>query len=158
MLRFVQSLKPGVHKTWLQICAGSIWLGVGVMLDSFAARWLRPLQPLQQMLLVLAGLCLAAGIYAVGFSRLAKKNIQRIDALKSEKACLFAFQQWSSYPLVLVMVALGIFLRVYSPLPKSWLAILYLGIGSALFAAGLHYFRQLAFHWRGCPVGEGAGR
>lgn len=31
MLRLVQSLKIGVHKTWLQCCAGSIWLAMGLL-------------------------------------------------------------------------------------------------------------------------------
>ena len=84
-----------------------------------------------------------AAIYTWGFSKLAKKNIRRIGAYTDEKICLFAFQKWSSYPLVAFMMGLGIYLRHYSSLPKSLLAILYLGIGSALFASGLLYFAHI---------------
>jgi hypothetical protein len=38
------------------------------------------------------------------------------------------------------MIALGLYLRVYSPIPKPLLAVLYLGIGGGLFFASLHYF------------------
>ena len=96
------------------------------------------------ILLVLAGLLLATGIYFLGFSKLARKNINRIRGLKGEKVCLFAFQGWTSYPLVAFMISVGIYLRAYSTFPKSMLAILYLGIGGGLFSASLHYFAHIA--------------
>jgi hypothetical protein len=144
MSKYLHKLKPAVHKIWLQLLAGLVWLAVGLMLDNFAAGWLRPVPAKNMLLLVLAGLCLAAAIYAFGFSRLADKNICRISSLPGRRVCLFAFQAWPSYPLVAFMVSLGIYLRVYSSLPKPMLAILYLGIGSALFAASLHYFSHIA--------------
>ncbi|MGD8603948.1 MAG: hypothetical protein PVF49_05165, partial [Anaerolineales bacterium] len=60
-----------------------------------------------------------------------------------EKACLFAFQQWYSYPLVIFMVTLGLLLR-HSELPRHLLAILYLGIGGGLLLASRHYYLTLA--------------
>jgi hypothetical protein len=41
------------------------------------------------------------------------------------------------------MISLGIYLRIYSPIPKPVLASGYLGIGTALFSASLHYFTHL---------------
>jgi hypothetical protein len=118
-----------------------MWLGVGVMLDSIAAtRWLKVETKPVMLLVLLTGLTLSAGIYLFGFSKLALKNIRRIGAYANEKVCLFAFQSWTSYPLVGFMVGLGIYLRLYSPFPKPLLAITYVGIGSALFASSLHYF------------------
>ncbi|NOH04578.1 MAG: hypothetical protein HND47_22730 [Chloroflexi bacterium] len=140
VLHFLVKYKPAVRKVWLQLLAGLVWLGVGVMLNGFASRWLKVEGMPTRILLILAGLSLAMGIYAFGFSRLASKNIRRIAALAGEKVCLFAFQAWTSYPLVAFMILLGVYLRVYSPFPKPMLAVLYIGIGSALFAASLHYF------------------
>ena len=85
-------------------------------------------------------LLLAGLIYFFGFSKLAVKNIRRIGLYAREKVCLFAFQEWKSYPLVAFMVALGIYLRVYSPIPKPALAVLYFGLGGGLFFSSLHYF------------------
>jgi hypothetical protein len=141
-------MRPAVRKPWLQLAAGLVWFGVGLMLDEFAARWLEPLALPRMLLLILAGLTLAALIYYFGFSRLAKKNIQRIRAIPGRKVCFFAFQAWTSYPLVAVMIGMGIYLRKYSAFPKPLLAILYMGIGSALFAASLHYFAHLASKYR----------
>ncbi|MCX6055085.1 MAG: hypothetical protein NTZ74_09270 [Chloroflexi bacterium] len=141
---FLNKFKPAVRKIWLQLSAGLVWFGVGVMLIGFASRWLKPVVFLTMLLLVITGLLLATGIYFFGFSKLAMKNIKRISALEGEKVCLFAFQGWTSYPLVLFMIFLGIYLRTFSPFPKPLLAILYLGIGGGLLAASLHYFASIA--------------
>jgi hypothetical protein len=153
-LCFLRKFKPGVRKNWLQLTAGLVWLGVGLMLIRIASRWLKPVDLSTGLLLGSAGLLLAAGVYFFGFSKLARKNINRICALRSEKACLFAFQSWTSYPLVAFMISLGIYMRVYSPFPKPLLAILYLGIGGGLFFASLHYFAHIvrAFHPQNAEV------
>jgi len=139
----LHKFSPSVPKIWLQLSAGLVWFGVGLLLDGFASRWLKLVDSTFMLLLLLTGLTLAAVIYFFGFSKLATTNIQRISELAGEKVCLFAFQSWTSYPLVAFMISLGIYLRVYSPFPKPLLAILYLGIGSALFAASLHYFAYI---------------
>jgi hypothetical protein len=143
MRNFLSKLNPAVNKQWLQLIAGVIWSGVGIMLVAFASRWLKNLDWLSLLLITLTGLALAAAIYFFGFSKLARKNINRINAMLKDRICLFAFQRWTSYPLVAFMIFLGIFLRVYSSIPKPLLAVLYLGIGGGLFSSSLLYYRQL---------------
>ena len=120
-----------------------MWSGVGVMLVRFAWRWLTEVELSTEVLLLIAGLALAAAIYFWGFSKLAKKNIHRIEAIPEHKPCLFAFQAWTSYPLVAVMIAMGIYLRIYSSFPHQLLAIAYLGLGGGLFGSSLHYYAHL---------------
>jgi len=120
-----------------------MWSGVGVMLFSISLRWLKEADLSTDVLLVIAGLLLAAAIYFWGFSKLARKNICRINAIPEQKPCLFAFQAWTSYPLVVVMIAMGIYLRFYSSFPHSLLAITYIGIGGGLFGSSLHYYAQM---------------
>ena len=139
LLRF----KPAVNKKWLYLSAGVVWFGVGVLLISFALSWLKPETTVNVLLISSSGLVLAGCIYYFGFSKLAIRNINRIDKMKREKVCFFAFQGWTSYPLVLFMMTLGIYLRTYSPIPKPILAILYLGIGGGLLSASLHYFSNI---------------
>jgi len=102
---FQNKFNPAVRKVWLHISAGLGWLAVGLMPIGFASRWLKPVDFSTVLSLVAIGLLLAIGIY------------------------FFAIQGWTSYPLVLFMIFLGIYLRTYSPFPKPLLAILYLGIG-----------------------------
>lgn len=85
-----------------------------------------------------AGLVVGLGT-ASFFGYMASRNHIRLAALP-EKPCIFAFQSWWSYPLVVFMMGLGLVMKA-SPLPRIWLAGLYLAIGGGLFVAGLRYFR-----------------
>ena len=136
-------LKPGVPKFWLHLSAGVMWSGVGLYLMSLTREWVAPVARIYIMVILLAGILLGVAIYAFGFSKFADKNIRRIESIPSEKPCLFAFQEWTSYPLVVFMISLGIFLRVYSPIPKTWLASMYIGIGFSLFLASTHYYKRI---------------
>jgi len=136
-------LAPGVGKPWLYLMAGLMWSGVGLYLCSLTVKWLRPVAPMRLPFFVLAGLTLAYLIFRFGFSGFACQNIQRIAAIPKEKVCVFAFQKWTSYPLVVFMIALGIFLRTSSPIPKSWLASMYIGIGGSLLLASFHYYKAI---------------
>jgi len=118
-------------------------VGCGPYLVSLTSEWIKPTSKSVATVIIAAGIMLALTIYRFGFSKLANKNIRRIDALKSEKPCIFAFQEWTSYPLVAFMVSLGIFLRVYSPLPKTYLAVLYIGIGFNMLLASLHFYYRV---------------
>lgn len=137
------NLKPGVPKLWLYFTAGLMWSGVGLYLISLTREWIAPVARIYMLLIPISGALLGVLIYTFGFSKFADKNIRRIGAINSERPCLFAFQEWSSYPLVIFMISLGIFLRVYSPIPKSWLAVMYIGIGFSLFLASSHYYKQV---------------
>ena len=143
MQDWIMKLKPGLPKVWLHFTAGVVWTCVGLYLISLTRNWVVPKSRSVVLLIILAGILLALVIYSFGFSMLANKNINRIDSITNKNPCIFAFQEWTSYPLVIVMISLGIFLRVYSPIPKSYLAVMYFGIGFSLFLASLHYYKHL---------------
>jgi hypothetical protein len=140
-MSWMQNLNPAVPRSWLQILAGLAWTGVGLMLGRLAANWLIAYPLLTAVVTGFTGLLLAI-LISIFFSAMAQKNVARIRELP-EKACLFAFQQWYSYPLVIFMVTLGLLLR-HSELPRHLLAILYLGIGGGLMLASRHYYLTLA--------------
>ena len=138
-----QKLKPGVPKTWLQFIAGLMWTSVGIFLISLAWEWIMKPGVNPHWLYIISGIISAGLIYRFGFSRLAKKNCQRIDLLQVDNPCLFAFQEWHSYPLVVFMILLGITLRKFTPIPKPLLGILYMGIGGGLGTASIHYYHHI---------------
>ncbi|MCJ7825633.1 MAG: hypothetical protein MUP44_12100 [Anaerolineales bacterium] len=142
MSRF-ELLKPAASKPWLIGSAGIMWSGVGLMLCNLAYGWLLPVALPQDLWMALAGVLVASAIYHFGFSKLARKNIRRITDIAGDKICLFAFQEWRSYPLVAVMIGLGISLRNLLPIPKPYLAILYIGIGGGLFLSSFNYYFHL---------------
>jgi len=143
MSTFINKLNPAVGKIWLHLASGLMWSGVGIMLVAFAARWLKLSGWGTMLALILGGATLGALIYYFGFSKLAHKNICRIDLFTKSRICLFAFQGWKSYPLVAFMMGFGIYLRIYSPIPKPVLAILYLGLGFSLFASSIQYYQRV---------------
>lgn len=129
-----------------------LWTAVGVMLLNLAVGWLRPLGLLESLPYVIAGSLLVLVFYFFSFSKLACKNVGRIEQLKADRTCIFAFQAWKSYPIIIFMIALGITLRHFTPIPKPYLAIAYMGVGGGLFLSSLRYYGHL---WNGRTAGDG---
>ncbi len=142
-MKWIEKLTPRTHKNWLLLTAGVMWTGVGIFLITLALEWMFAPDVDQPWIYWLPGILLALAIFQFGFSRLSRKNSRRIVNLETEKPCLFAFQEWHSYPLVLFMIALGISLRKFSPIPKPLLGILYTGIGGGLGLASFYYYREI---------------
>lgn len=138
----INKFNPAVSRKWLLLLAGLMWTGVGLLLGSFALRWLIAAPSISSLGLGLLGLAVALAAYRLQFSRLALKNIERIQAL-AEKACVFAFQAWKGYLIIAVMMTGGMLLR-HSALPKPYLAVVYAAIGGALLLASRHYYARLA--------------
>jgi hypothetical protein len=122
------------------VLAGSLWLVVGLMLCAITIPWLRLLDAAPLARVLASGLLIAALISRFGFSRLARRNIRRLDGL-GERASVFAFQPGKSYFVILLMMTIGWTLR-HSPLPKPVLATVYVGIGGGLLLSALEYFRH----------------
>jgi len=134
-------VKPAAPKTWLIAIAGLVWSIVGLMLCRMAYHWLAPLPLSKIAFLGTAGLCLALLAYFVLFAGLARKNIQRIDQYV-DRSCIFAFQAWKSYLIIILMISLGVVIR-HTPFPRSYLAVIYAAMGGALLLASLHYYGWL---------------
>lgn len=133
-------LNPALSKKWLLVLAGAMWSGVGILLLHYAFTWL--IQPVSAINLLLGVLGVLISILAnrFQFSKLAGKNITRILAL-NHKACIFAFQAWKGYLIIVIMVTGGILLR-NSSIPKPYLAVVYAAIGGALLQASLQYYQH----------------
>jgi hypothetical protein len=131
--------KPAVGKDVLILLCGIMWVAVGSMLLVLAAGWLRETPTERLGARVTAGLIAALVIHHFGFLRIVDKNLGRIMPVEG-KRCVFAFQSWKSYLNIFLMVAMGIALR-HSPLPKSYLAVLYVAIGTALILSSVRYLR-----------------
>jgi len=133
---------PKVHKNILIIIAGVLWTSVGILLISIASKWFHLLSSSEFTFSIIGGLLLGSAISYFGFTNLAKKNIERIN-LYSKNVCIWAFQRWQTYFLIIFMMSLGIFMRSTSFIPKFLLAPMYIGIGFALFTASFKYYEFL---------------
>ena len=101
---------PKVHKHILITVSGILWTGVGLFLIRLAFRWFSVLSSNEVIFAIIAGLLLGSAIAYFGFSGLAIKNIKRINNYQ-EKVCVWAFQKWTTYLLIIFMMSLGIFMR-----------------------------------------------
>ena len=132
-------LKPAVDKRILIALSGITWSVVGIVLCRLSVIWLSEGGYSKAIPFGLAGLTLAFLIDYFGFSKLVDRNTERILS-KSGKVCVFAFQAWKSYLIVAVMIGMGIALRS-SPLPRYYLAIIYVGFGGAMILSSIRYYR-----------------
>jgi FtsH-binding integral membrane protein len=132
--------KPNASRPLLFLTAGLLWTFVGLWLCYLAIRWLRVSGVEHWYLYTFSGVLLAVAAYLFGFSRIAKKNILRLQNLP-DKSCFFAFQAWKSYLIIVFMITLGVALR-HSSIPRQWLAVVYMTIGGALVGASFHYYSQ----------------
>jgi hypothetical protein len=133
----INKYNPAVKKEYLLLPAGFVWLGVGLLLCSMAFRWLQ--SEAHPVILAAAGIAAAILISLFGFGKIAGQNIDRIKALPGSR-CFFSFITLRSYLLVLVMISFGIALR-HSSIPKTFLSVIYIGIGVALVISSISYFR-----------------
>ena len=138
--------KPVVKKTTLLLLAGVMWIGVGLMLDTLSYLWLKQEAAHQALLMAFLGFLCALVIHHFGFLRIVNRNLGRILPM-SGKRCVFSFIPWQSYILTVLMVLMGILLR-HSPIPKLYLAVLYIGIGTALVLSSIRYLRYLVYEAR----------
>jgi hypothetical protein len=131
---------PAVDRKVLRILAGLVWSAVGLGLCLAAARWLTA-DPRHAALPSLLGIGVGFLVYRFGFARLARRNRQRIYAQSpgKHKVCLFAFQNWRSYIIAVVMMVLGYTLR-HLPVSKMSIAPIYLAIGLGLLLSSLIYY------------------
>ena len=139
MSTMLSKFDPAVDKRFLIALSGFIWSAIGVLLCSTAYSWLTVEHVRFGPLLVISGILLALTIHHFGFLKIANRNIDRILSKKG-KVCIFGFQPWKSYMIILIMISMGAVLR-QSPLPKSYLSVIYIGFGGAKFLLRFRYYK-----------------
>jgi len=136
----IERYKPGVSKSTLLFIAGMLWVMVGIMLNGMAYSWLRNERLGYALTAAAIGFVGSLIIHRFGFSRIVNRNMDRILPMEG-KRCVFSFMPWKSYVLVAVMITMGVLLR-HSPIPKLYLSVLYIGIGTALILSSIRYLRR----------------
>jgi hypothetical protein len=142
--RWLKTCTPLASRLWLLLISGMVWSVVGVGLMITACSWASVASWPENLLWLLSGLGFGVLVYGFGFSRIAERNIRRIEARKDE-SCLFAFQPWRSYLLIVIMMLLGYGLR-HTAIPRPILAAIYAAIGNGLaLSSSLYYRKMLSF-------------
>jgi hypothetical protein len=139
MNSIVRKYDPAVDKRFLIALSGIIWSIVGIGLCILAINWLSQQTVRNPLWFASAGIILSLLIHHFVFLKLVDRNIKRILS-RQGKVCIFGFQPWKSYFIILIMVGMGMILR-RSALPKSYLAIIYIGFGGAMLLSSIRYHR-----------------
>lgn len=131
---------PAVSRRVLRLTAGVVWTAVGLALCIVAVHWLIITHG-HWVIALIAGVIIGAFVYRFGFLRLVRKNIARIieQAPGRNKVCLFSFQSWRSYGIIIIMMGMGYGLR-HLAISRIYLVPIYMAIGIGLFLASLHYY------------------
>ncbi len=129
---------PAIPRNLLYLTASLLWTIVGLFLILTAVAWLFPFADPDSWILAAVGIFLGVAGYHGPFSSLARKNISRIRE-KPQKSCFFGFQATRGYLLIALMIPLGFVLK-NSPLPRDYLAVAYLAVGTALALASFLYY------------------
>jgi hypothetical protein len=141
MSKKIDKIKPAVDKSALIFLSFFVWVVVGTVLLLLAYSWLKASQGNSSFLFVGVGIGAALVIHHFGFLKIVDKNLGRILPMEG-KQCAFSFMPWKSYIIVAVMVTMGALLR-HSAIPKTYLSILYIGIGLSLVLSSIRYLRVL---------------
>ena len=123
-----------------------MWFGVGTMLLFYRFSWLNAFHVHGSFLFGGIGVVVALVVHHFGFLKIVDKNLGRILPMEGTR-CVFSFMTWKSYIMVAVMIAMGTLLR-HSPIPKPYLAVVYIGIGLALVLSSVRYLRVLLSQMR----------
>ena len=143
-----------IKKQPLIAVAGIVWLLAGLNVATLGVRAAIGVRDLAALIL----LALAGGAAAIFcafhpmFSKLVKKNTQRIADLEGERHHVVRFFDRKSYLMMAIMMSFGIGMRAAGLFPDWFIAFFYTGLGLALTLAGVSYIargargRAWAFH------------
>ena len=145
-----------IKKQPLIAVAGVVWLLAGLnvaILGVRAAIDMRGVAAIILIALVGGAIAVFSAFHSL-FSKLVKKNAQRIADLEGERHLVFRFFDRRSYIMMALMMSFGIGMRAAGIFPDWFIAFFYTGLGLALALAGASYIvrsargRAWAFHGR----------
>ena len=143
-----------IKKQALIAVAGIVWLIAGLnvaVLGVRAAIDMRGVTTIIVLALVGGAVAIFCAFHSM-FSKLVKKNVQRIADLEGERHLVFRFFDRKSYVMMALMMSFGIGMRAADIFPDWFIAFFYTGLGLALSLAGASY---IARGVRGISLSDG---
>lgn len=141
----LQKFKINVSKRTLFLIAGLVWGFAGWRVSSLGYIDLfgHAKNPLPFLTISVAVFFV---FYKFIFSKMVKKHRLRIFKKESEKLCVFSFFDKKSYLIMIFMMTFGITLRNAQIVNPTYLGAFYIGLGLALFSAGVMFlYSALSF-------------
>lgn len=127
-----------IPKNRLMLIAGLVWCVAGAMVCGIGLPLLWKLGGTQLILYPLAGVIFLI-FYFLIFSRLVIKHTERIRERPEQRLPFWNFFDTSSYVVMVIMMAGGMWLRLGHIISNSMIAFFYSGLGIALFSCGVRF-------------------
>ena len=127
-----------IPKNVLMLVAGLVWCLAGAMVSAIGLPLLLNLGLTRWILYPLAVLIFLI-FYFLIFSRLVAKHTKRIRQRPEAKLPFWNFFDPSSYVVMVIMMAGGMWLRLSHIIPNWMIAFFYSGLGIALFSCGVRF-------------------
>src|SRR5215216_773504 len=127
-----------IPKNILILIAGMVWCVAGAMVSGIGLPLLWDLGFTRLILYPLAGVVFLL-FYFLIFSRLVVKHTERIRERPEQRLPFWNFFDTSSYIVMVIMMAGGMWLRLAHILPNWMIAFFYSGLGIALFSCGVRF-------------------
>ncbi len=138
---FWRKWEPAIPIPFHYLITAAMWIYVGQILISYGIVWFEEEITKFLWLFILVSVIAVLSIFKFGFLKIVYKNIKRLQQ-KRDKICIFAFMEWKSYIIMVIMMTMGIMLRTFIG-PNEYLGIMYIGIGGGLLLSGLIYFKPI---------------
>jgi hypothetical protein len=130
--------RVAIPKNGLMLIAGVVWCLAGAMVSGIGIPLLWEFGFTQEMLYPLAvGVFLI--FYFLIFSRLVVKHTERIRERPEPRLPFWNFFDASSFMVMAIMMAGGMWLRLSRIVPNWMIAFFYSGLGVALFFCGIRF-------------------
>ena len=130
-----------VNKHTLILIAGIVWaiagfniVRIGLLAYQGNFTWWRGL----------LSIAVYAAFQIFVFGKMVKKHTGRILQYEEERQNFFRFFDTKSYLIMAFMMTLGIGLRVSGPVPNTFIAFFYTGLGASLLTAGVLFLISYA--------------
>lgn len=128
-------------KKTLLIYAGLVWMFAGGMVMKLGYEVLLSEQHYRVISMIVAiGVFLV--FYLSIFRKMVTKHEKRIKNKQQEKLCIFSFFDVKGYIIMACMMTLGIVIRSVDFIAPRYWAPFYVGLGTALFCAGILFIRS----------------
>jgi hypothetical protein len=127
-----------IPKNALILFAGLVWCIAGAMVSKIGLPLLWNLGSTRLILYPLAGMVFLI-FYFLIFSRLVIKHTERIRQKPEPRLPFWNFFDRSSYLVMVIMIAGGMWLRLSHIVPNWMIAFFYSGLGIALFSCGVRF-------------------
>lgn len=135
----IKNFTPRVSKRILLFIAGLVWVFAGFRVFTLGFG-----DVMSHHGNLIITIIFAAVIFFVFFkfifSKMFKKHTTRIVNSKLDKHCVFSFFDFKSYLIMGFMIFFGISVRNLGIFNPVYLGDFYMGLGAALFMAGVYFF------------------